>query len=558
MSKLIIFAGLFILALLPNVLRAQVQLRDTTITWQHHSFVLAEDYGMVSYSQDNEDITEVSFANSKVIENDLIRIVLVPEYGGRVLSYVYKPTGHEYLYQSECGSAYNIHNGIFYYDWLMVWGGIFPTFPEPEHGKTWLLPWEYSVIEETDERVTIRMEYTDNVSFAGAPGGYNKGTTEITCQVDISVYANSSVWDFDVNLINARGEPVIYEYWTCTTLAPGSTPGETGTPLNSQMIIPSEEYFAAWSPGGWIGNYDQTYPMTNIDYLEEWDDMGIAYAHDFQEDYWGVINHDNDEGIFRLSENIETPGVKLWTWGNHNVDNDMFNFSNGGADNYIELWAGASEAFFRDATLDANTTKSWKESYCATTGMTGIGDINHEAAIHLDWDTDRSEVIYEINTFDQAKTYQVVLMAQNVNSSSPEDLLNTAVAFEPLGVTGRISFGALDLPLGHYDVELQLLDTSGEVMLATAKEIEVNSLLSAENQLFTEMLIRNISPYRLSAHFSQAGQYQLVVSNLNGQVILNRHLDGQNVELDVPGAGLYVIRAINRSGQVFVKKIAVR
>ncbi len=26
--------------------------------------------------------------------------------------------------------------GNFYYDWLMVYGGIFPTFPDPEHGRS--------------------------------------------------------------------------------------------------------------------------------------------------------------------------------------------------------------------------------------------------------------------------------------------------------------------------------------------------------------------------------------------------------------------------------------
>ena len=80
---------------------------------------------------------------------------MLPEYGARVISFYYKPTGHEYLYQSECGSPYGIGDGNFYYDWLMVYGGIFPTFPEPEHGKTWFLPWEYAVIENTDDLVTV-------------------------------------------------------------------------------------------------------------------------------------------------------------------------------------------------------------------------------------------------------------------------------------------------------------------------------------------------------------------------------------------------------------------
>jgi len=92
-------------------LNAQVQLRDTTIEWQHHEFELNSDFSINTYSETDSDIEKVSFGKAKMIENDLIRLILVPEYGGRVLSFFYKPTGHEYLHQSERGSAYNIETG---------------------------------------------------------------------------------------------------------------------------------------------------------------------------------------------------------------------------------------------------------------------------------------------------------------------------------------------------------------------------------------------------------------------------------------------------------------
>ena len=45
--------------------------------------------------------------------------------------------------------------------------------------------------------------------------------------------------------------------------------------------------------------------------------MGIAYAApDMQGgNFWGVINHDNEEGIIRIADNTVTPGLKMWTWG---------------------------------------------------------------------------------------------------------------------------------------------------------------------------------------------------------------------------------------------------
>ncbi len=58
----------------------------------------------------------------------------------RIISMIYKPTGHEQLYQNPVGTPYGPRWDAFYYDWLMVWGGIFPTFPEAEHGKSLVPP----------------------------------------------------------------------------------------------------------------------------------------------------------------------------------------------------------------------------------------------------------------------------------------------------------------------------------------------------------------------------------------------------------------------------------
>ena len=79
----------------------------------------------------------------------------MPEFGGRILSIIYKPTGHEQLYRTDVGVPYGIGAGNFYYDWLMVYGGIFPTFPGPEHGKTWLKPWDFKVVKEDAGEVTV-------------------------------------------------------------------------------------------------------------------------------------------------------------------------------------------------------------------------------------------------------------------------------------------------------------------------------------------------------------------------------------------------------------------
>ena len=523
---------------------AQVELRDTVIHWQHHSFELYDDYSIKTNSTIDSDIQQITFSKAKVIENDYIRLVLLPEYGGRVLSFVYKPTNHEYLYQSECGSAYGIDDGNFYYNWLMVYGGIFPTFPEPEHGKTWLIPWDFSVLKQSEDTVTIRMEYQDSTAYSQAPGQFNNGITDITCQVEVSVYKNSTLWDYDIKLINNKPSDIKYEYWTCTTLSPGSEIGNTGSPLNSEIIIPVEKYFTGWSPGGWIGNFPSL-DLSNINYLDEWKDMGIAYAEELNDIYWGVINHENEEGIFRISDNEETYGMKLWTWGRDNIDNNLYDYSNGGADNYIELWAGTSRSFFTDAVLEANEQKSWKESYFATVSLASIANMNNVAAVALDWQNSTQELTYSLNTFQTNKTYWAeVLIDGQLEPSIP----NQQIDFNPLGHSEVISFEELNLISGDHLITLNLLNESGEVELNAAVNIEVEPVLSVfrpEIQKF-DFEVYKESQNELRIVLPDNDRYTIQILDLNGKIISSvMSSTTEIIEMEQPG--LYIIRVSNQA-----------
>ncbi len=536
-----------------NIVYSQVEIKDSVVTWRHHAFDLNPDGSINTFTTADDDIQEVTF-NVKVIENKLIRLVLLPEYGGRVLSYYYKPTQHEYLYQSECGSAYGIYNDIFYYDWLMVYGGIFPTFPEPEHGKTWFLPWDFSIIEESSEQVTIRMEYTDDTEYDSAPWNYNNGITNLTCQVDVSVYENTSLWDFDVKLINDKSTSVNYEYWTCTTLAPGSDPEDTGTPLNTEIVIPVEKYFAAWSPGGWIGNNNQVYDFDQINDFEEWQNMGIAYAHEFEGKYWGVINHENEEGIFRLSENTQTKGVKLWTWGKNNIDNDLYDWSNEGADNYVELWAGVSDAFFIDAIIPGNSEKEWKETYCATVNMPAICEINNFGAVNMVWDNGSKEFSYYLNTFHSDQVYTVNLNIEGNGVS--QEITSHSVDFEELGQGISYFLGQFDFQSGEYSVYFDLIDTNGDVVLNCVDNIVINTETNIDDEEKEELSLRLLANNEVLMEMEILRYYEYKVYSVNGQLVTQGSFYDESKSITIPSNGLYIV-SVEALNQQYNAKIFI-
>src|SRR5579871_3579737 len=354
------FAGIMLLSLsafhgtaqAASSLPGQVSLSQSTINWSTVKYATDADNGFVTGSLDEKTIVDRTF-KTYVLENDYLKVTLVPEFGGRILSMIYKPTGHEELYRNEVGVPYGVKGGNFYYDWMMVYGGIFPTFPDAEHGKTWLKPWEFKVVSATPAEVTVSMSITDDFAYPAAPSKFRHGVTGIEATYYVTLKAGRAALDTRVVLRNPSAHAIDYEYWTCTTLAPGSDPQHPKATGGAEIVAP----VAAYTTPGWSANIAAADPSAGsgqsrfekLRYFRNWPTMGIAYAAPDMRGghFWGVINHDNEEGIIRIADNGITRGLKIWTWGYQSLANAADTRRKPDpAQPYVELWAGVSDQFF--------------------------------------------------------------------------------------------------------------------------------------------------------------------------------------------------------------------
>src|SRR5438105_581270 len=156
----------------------RVSLSQSTITWSTLAYATDADNGFVDGSLDTKTIVDRTF-KTHVLENRYLKVTLLPEFGGRILSIIYKPTGHEQLYRAEVGVPYGMKAGNFYYDWMMVYGGIFPTLPDAEHGKTWPKSWDFRVVKQTADEVTVAMSIKDDFAYSAPPPRFRRGSTGI-------------------------------------------------------------------------------------------------------------------------------------------------------------------------------------------------------------------------------------------------------------------------------------------------------------------------------------------------------------------------------------------
>ena len=366
-----------------------VSLTESTVAWSTAKYATNADNGFLDGSLDTKTIVDRTF-KTKVLENRYLKVTLLPEFGGRILSIIYKPTGHEQLYRTDVGVPYGMKSGTFYYDWMMVYGGIFPTFPDAEHGRTWLKPWKFAVVRERPDEVTVAMSIKDDFAYAAAPPRFRPGSTGIEATYLVTLKAGRAALDTRVVLKNPQSAAIDYEYWTCATLAPGSDPKNPRTTGGAEIIAPIETYTTpSWSTN--IATADASagagkYRFEKLRYFRNWPSMGIAYAAPAMQggNFWGVINHDNEEGIFRIADNKVTPGLKMWTWGFPSFTGASDPRKNPQPDQpYVELWAGVSDQFFHPARFPALGEISVAETYSPTVGMNNVTHTNDKILVNL-------------------------------------------------------------------------------------------------------------------------------------------------------------------------------
>jgi hypothetical protein len=444
-----------------------VSLSESTTAWSTVKYATDAENGLVGGSLDNKTIVDRTF-RTYVLENRYLKVTVLPEFGGRILSIIYKPTGHEQLYRAEVGVPYGIKGDTFYYDWMMVYGGIFPTLPDAEHGKTWLKPWDFKVVTQSAGEVTVSMSLKDDFAYGAAPKRFRPGSTGIETTISVTLKAGRAALDVRVALKNPQDRAIDYEYWTCTTLAPGSDPKSPKATGGAEIIAPIEAYSTPhWSAN--LAEGDQSAGVgksrfEKLRYFRNWPTMGIAYAApDMQGgNFWGVINHDNEEGIIRIADNRVTPGLKMWTWGFPSFTNqtDARKDPTPGQP-YVELWAGVSDQFFHSARLSALSEISIPETYSPTVGMSNVTDANENILVNLV--AEGARVNLQFFSIEPAPPLRVTLKRGDAV------LFDAAVQADPKNGNHI----AAAIPEGH----------SGEQIKLTVRTAEGKELIAAETKI---------------------------------------------------------------------------
>ena len=292
------------------------------------------------------------------IQNDYVRLVVVPDLGGRILRWTDRTTGRQLFYANPVIKP----TRWGYRGWWLATGGMEWAFPTDEHGLNEYRPWQYELLWNG-----VRVWDTDD---------HTGLTVEVTIQLD----GEHSYFTLIPRIANPTGEPQRFQFWANAML----TLSETNAPSPDLTFILPDDAVTVHStgdsdlpgPGG-----QMTWPVHNgrdFSRYSEWRQYLGIFAHPAQADFVGAYDMGSDQGIARIFPHTVATGVKLFCLG----DLPSSLWTDDGS-RYFELWAGLTPTFWDYCTLEPGASVTWAERWYPVSGIGGYNWANEEAAIRL-------------------------------------------------------------------------------------------------------------------------------------------------------------------------------
>ncbi|MBT2160783.1 DUF5107 domain-containing protein [Zobellia barbeyronii] len=246
------------------------------------------------------------------LENDYIKVMVLPEIGGKIWGAIEKSTGEEFLYKNEVIKFRNI---AMRGPWTS--GGLEFNFGIIGHHPSTSTPVDYVTRTNTDGSVSC---FVSNVDLPSN----TKWTVEIRLEKDKAYFETNASW--------YNASPLTESYYNWMTGAAEAT-------NDLEFFIPGNAYVEhngnahSW-PIDQEGRDLSSYKNNNFGPAKSYHIVG-----EFN-DFFGGYYHDKEFGFGQWSLYEEMPGQKLWLWAlsrSGGIWEDLLTDTDG---QYIEYQAG--------------------------------------------------------------------------------------------------------------------------------------------------------------------------------------------------------------------------
>jgi len=273
------------------------------------------------------------------LENEHLRVMCLPELGGRIQSVYDKTTGQEMFYRNHV-----IRPGHIALRGAWISGGIEWNRGPDGHTVTSFSPVDVQPVQNADGSASLLIGNTEKNFRTG-------------WQVTLTLHPGRKLLDERIRLFNPTDGVHSYYFWNNTAF-----PNTPGTRYIYPMTLGSDHNgttFFSWP----------VHEGRDLSWLRNYPEPTSVFGYQVNFDFFGAYDVDRDFGIVQVADHYVLPGKKAWTWGESQAGKAAQSVLTDVDGPYIEVQSGPLPTQADFGLLQPGQEISWREYWYPVAGL---------------------------------------------------------------------------------------------------------------------------------------------------------------------------------------------
>ena len=371
------------------------------------------------------------------LENEYVKIAILPEIGGRLFSAVDKTNNYDFVYHQHV-----IKPALIGLIGAWISGGIEWNIPHHHRASTFL-PVQWSAEASPDGSKTIWV-------------GELEPRQRMRWAVGYTLHPGSSVLDCSVRITNRT--PMVNTMLCFANCAVSANQDyQVIFPPSTQFVtFHFKRDFTTWPIATTRFNGTDFTKGVDVSWYKNHYNANSMFAWNYQDDFFAGYDHGRNAGTMSVADHHIVPGKKFWTWGNGPRGRMWDGILTDTDGPYIELMSGAYSDNQPDYSwLQPFEERSFSMHWYPFRDIGGVKNANLDAAVNLTVESGTASVgFYATSSYPKAtailKTGNSILFQKDI-SIDPAHPFTTQVALgdngliDPHSLRASLSAGGREL-----------------------------------------------------------------------------------------------------------------
>lgn len=384
------------------------------------------------------DIRETKTYKSLYLENNYLKICVLPEIGGRIFSGLDKTNDYDFFYHQHV-----IKPALIGMLGAWISGGVEWNFPH-HHRASGYMNVDYTLSQNPDGSKTIwvgEIELRHRMKWV----------------VGLTLYPDRSYLEATVKIFNRTAYAHSFLWWANVAVHANDNYQVIFPPSTEYATFHGKNQFSHWPISREIFNGVDYTQGVDVSWYRNHPSPTSFFAWNCEEDFLAGYDHGKEAGVVHIADHHLVPGKKFWTWGTGNQGKIWEKILTETDGPYIELMVGAFSDNQPDYSwLQPYEARTFKQCWYPIRMIGGVKAANLEAACNLDVFATKAKIGF--NTTSEHKGAKAILL------EGERKIFEQAIDISP----DKPFLKEIELPQGtsQENIRLLLLSAKGEMLIS--------------------------------------------------------------------------------------------